>query len=381
MSFRPAPISLAIGPLWFWAGLVVAASAGAATHARWDPERRVWPVLASLLVLVGVLRLGWEIAYWFGARYRITDRRAYSGTGVLTRRHLHIPLDRVQHVNVVRRVRDRLAGVGSVGVATAGTGGTELWWVMISDPHRIADAVRSAAERARHARETPAPGPVAPVEPTPAPRRPVVIGLTGTIASGKSTAAGIFRDLGCLVIDSDAQTRAALDRPDVRDTLASWWGRGVLDREGRVDRKAVAGIVFNDPGQRQRLEKLVHPLIRASRADLIEKAHAAGKRVVVVDAPLLLEAGVNRECDAVVMIDAPRDQRLRRVADRGWDDAELTRRESAQWPAGRKASAADSVVMNDGTIGALRAKLTDALDRIMSAPPRPAHHGPSGMTG
>lgn len=164
-------------------------------------------------------------------------------------------------------------------------------------------------------------------------RAPPVIGLAGGIGAGKSAAAQAFARLGCAVIDSDKEAKAALDRPDVRDALRSWWGAGVIDPSGRVDRPAVAKIVFADPAQRARLERLIHPLIRRTREAAQKEALAANAPAIIYDAPLLFEAGIDASCDAVVWVHCPRDERLRRVrASRGWDEAELARREASQWP-------------------------------------------------
>ena len=109
----------------------------------------------------------------------------------------------------------------------------------------------------------------------------------------------------------------------------------MLRPDGRVNRKAVAEIIFRDATQRQRLEALVHPLLRAGRAGLRERAK--GAKAVVIDAPLLFEAGVDAECDTVIYVDSPREQRLARVrATRGWDEPELERREASQLPLEQK---------------------------------------------
>ncbi len=200
-------------------------------------------------------------------------------------------------------------------------------------------------------------------------RGPFILGLTGGIGAGKSTVARMLRDLGAVVVDSDALAAEILRRPSVRDELASWWGRGVLAPDGTVDRKALADRIFADSADRERLERLVHPLIRAARDQAVADARARGEAFVVFEAPLLFEAGLDRECDAVMWIDAPRPVRLRRVAARGWDDAELSRREAAQWAEGRKRSAANAVVINDSDEAALRRQVAEAM-AALGAPVR-----------
>jgi dephospho-CoA kinase len=189
-----------------------------------------------------------------------------------------------------------------------------------------------------------------------------VIGLVGGIGSGKSLVGSMLADLGCLVCHSDELARSALADPAVRDELVRWWGREVLDPSGAVDRRAVAGKVFADPAERKRLEALLHPRIESARRRTFAAA-PPGTRALVIDAPLLLEVGLDRECDAVLYIDSPREDRLRRLAEtRGWDSAELERRESAQWPLDRKRAAAHHVLVNAGNQPALRSEVQKALE-------------------
>jgi dephospho-CoA kinase len=194
-------------------------------------------------------------------------------------------------------------------------------------------------------------------------RRPV-IGVTGAIGGGKSTVAAILARLGCVVSDSDAEARAVLDEPDVRARLAEWWGRGVLDEAGEVDRAAVARIVFGDPEQRRRLESLVHPRVHAQRRRRFAAAPPEAP-ALVMDVPLLFEAGLDAECDAVVFVDASFDVRADRVArSRGWSRAELARREASQMPLDEKRRRADHVIVNEGAREALEDRVRELLRSI-----------------
>ncbi|TVQ59641.1 MAG: dephospho-CoA kinase [Phycisphaerales bacterium] len=199
--------------------------------------------------------------------------------------------------------------------------------------------------------------------------RPLVIGLAGGVGSGKSAVARAFESLGCVVIDSDAEVRVALERPDVRAELARWWGPAVLAPDGSVNRKAVASIVFTNEAERKRLEGLIHPLLRRNRAQVIEAASGRGGDVpaVILDAPLLFEAGLVGECDAVVFVDSPREMRVERVrSSRGWEASELDRREKSQAPLEEKRRLADYVIQNDADESALRARTAAVFERIMS---------------
>ena len=200
---------------------------------------------------------------------------------------------------------------------------------------------------------------------------PAIIGLAGGIGAGKSTVARVFEDLGCVVIDSDALSREALGRDDVRETLRRWWGEEVFGADGRVDRGAVARIVFSDDKERRRLEGLIHPLIERVRAQRIEDARNAGVRAVIVDAPLLFEAGLEKEMDAVVFVECPFSERLERVkSSRGWNEKELILREKAQLGVEQKRQRSDYEVVNMGGVDDLRHQISQILTRITEATER-----------
>lgn len=183
-------------------------------------------------------------------------------------------------------------------------------------------------------------------------RAPVVLGIVGGIGSGKSTVAREFGRLGWFVIESDAEVRVALRRADVKARLVEWWGPGVIGRDAEVDRTRLGRIVFADDVARKQLEGLIHPLVARSRATVIAEATASLGRPppgIVYDAPLLFEAGLDRECDAVAFVEASEAVRAARVCQsRGWDRGELARREGAQWPIERKKALCRFVIQNDG---------------------------------
>jgi dephospho-CoA kinase len=175
-----------------------------------------------------------------------------------------------------------------------------------------------------------------------------IIGIAGGIGSGKSHVARLFAELGCWVIDSDEQAARAYARPEVRAAVTRWWGNEMYLPDGRVNRRAIAGRVFASPEERARLEQLLHPIIAAERDEIMTEAVRAGRPVAFIwDAPLLFEAGLHKLCDAVVFVDAPREERLKRVlATRGWNDVELARRENSQLALDNKRTLSDYVVTN-----------------------------------
>jgi len=200
-----------------------------------------------------------------------------------------------------------------------------------------------------------------------------VIGLVGAIGAGKSTVAQELAALGCLVSDSDALARAALTDPHIHRAITQRWGREVLHGDGTIDRAKVAARVFASDGEsaeaqaeRAWLESIVHPFIHERRREAFANA-PRDTRALVIDAPLLIEAGLDRDCDSTWFIDAPRAMRLERLErTRGWSAEELDRREKSQMPLDRKRSMSDHVIVNDGPLGALRACVARTLDLILA---------------
>ena len=214
-----------------------------------------------------------------------------------------------------------------------------------------------------------------------------IIGIVGGIGSGKSHVARLFGELGCLVVDSDAQVREAYLSPDVTGALRQWWGDGVVFPDGTVNKSAVAAKVFADPAEKRRLEGLLHPLVHAARER--QMATAADRPQVVAyvwDTPLLIEAGVADQCDAIVFVDAPFQRRLARVrATRGWDEAELRRRENSQLPLDTKRRLSDHLVTNTADAGVdvsgsndLREQVRRVLSQILAGSTRNPDPGYSG---
>lgn len=188
------------------------------------------------------------------------------------------------------------------------------------------------------------------------------IGLTGNIAAGKSSVVAVWRSLGATVVDADELARRAVEpgTPGL-GRIVEAWGPAVLDADGALDRAALRRIVFEDPEARARLEEIVHPAVSALRDEENRRAEARGERVVVADIPLLFEVGMVDEFDVVVLVDAPEEERLRRlVEDRGLDPEEAVRMIDAQMPAELKRARADVVIENAGSPAELEARAREA---------------------
>jgi len=347
ISIKPHPLFIVLVPLG-----AVAVAIGLGAVAAWSSVLLGLPIRPGaiwlwLSVLVG-LRLLWQAFEWLARAYVLTDRRVLRLGGVLRRYKADLPLERLQHVSVFQSIRERIFGLGTIGFATAGTGASEAFWIMVARPDELVQQVRDAVSGVTDRPDDPG-------LPT--------IGLAGASGAGKSTVARILADLGCEVSDSDRLAKEALEREDVKRTLVSWWGEKILRDDGSVDRGVLADIVFEDPEARRRLEGLTHPVVGEMRREAFAKA--GGSRAFVIDAPLLFEAGVDDECDVVIFVDAPEEERLRRLeSTRGWSREEVARRERAQLALQTKRERSDHVMSNDVEESALRTRVEALLERI-----------------
>ena len=190
-----------------------------------------------------------------------------------------------------------------------------------------------------------------------------VLGLIGAIGAGKTTAAAAFANRGGLAIDCDRLGHVALAQPEVLGKLVVRWGKGIVQSDGAPDRRAIGAIVFADAAERGFLESVAFPAIGAlARIEIAKAAGDATVRFVVLDAAVLLEAGWGDFCDRIVYVDAPREVRLARVLARSrWTEAEMARREAAQWSAERRMARADAVIVNGGA----PSKLQAAVERLL----------------
>lgn len=196
-----------------------------------------------------------------------------------------------------------------------------------------------------------------------------VLGLIGAIGGGKSSVSRRLASRGAAVIDADAVGHELLEEPAVRDRVVGRFGPGVLEAatEGgspRISRRALGAIVFHDPDALRDLEAILHPAMRERFRQAIGRlSREGGRACIVLDAAVLLEAGWDDLCDRIACIDAPRAERLRRVAaSRGWSDEALAAREDAQKPVEEKRRRADWIIENDGT----PARLEREADRLLT---------------
>lgn len=193
------------------------------------------------------------------------------------------------------------------------------------------------------------------------------VGLTGNIASGKSSVASVWRDLGARIVDADELARLAVEpgSPGLAEVVATW-GSAVLTASGELDRAVMRERVFRDPSARAQLEAIIHPRVAALRDEALVQAEREGETVVVADIPLLFEVGLAEEFDLVVLVDAPEAARRDRIVrDRGLSPEEAERMIAAQMPAAEKRERADIVIDNTGTLDDLRARAAEVWEQIV----------------
>jgi len=184
------------------------------------------------------------------------------------------------------------------------------------------------------------------------------IGLTGGIASGKSTVSGILRALGADVIDADSLARDVVEpgTPGLAEVTRRF--PGVLGADGRLDRAKLAARIFFDPAERAALNAILHPLIQAEFLRRTGELEAQGRPLVIYDAALLIENGLHRKMDAVVVVDAPEEVQRRRLMERnGLTREEADARLASQMPLREKVPLATWVVDNGGPPEATRAQV------------------------
>ncbi len=194
----------------------------------------------------------------------------------------------------------------------------------------------------------------------------LTVGLTGNVASGKTTVADRWRESGITVIDADRLGHAVLEEDaEVREALSKEFGAGILGADGRIDRRALGEAAFAAPGRVASLNAIVHPPLLERLDRELERAREAGAELAVVDAALVFEFGLGAVLDAIVLVTAPapiREERLRET--RGMDAERFARIMETQMPDDEKVEACDYVIVNDGSIDRLRAEADAVLAAI-----------------
>lgn len=176
------------------------------------------------------------------------------------------------------------------------------------------------------------------------------VGLTGGIGCGKSAVVQMLREMGVPVIEADDLVRELSQAGEaVHDKIVKTFGREILAEDGEIDRARLAGIVFGSPEKLALLNGIVHPPVLERTEQWVGERRREGARLVVVEAPLLVEAGFHRQFDRLVVVWCRPEQQLERLSGRGMSREEAERRIAAQMPVEEKMRLADYLIDNSGT--------------------------------
>ncbi|PIQ84847.1 MAG: dephospho-CoA kinase [Candidatus Omnitrophica bacterium CG11_big_fil_rev_8_21_14_0_20_63_9] len=195
----------------------------------------------------------------------------------------------------------------------------------------------------------------------------VVIGVTGGIGTGKSTVAGMFKQLGAVVLDADVIARQVMEPKRLAwRQIVKAFGEEILNQDETIDRQRLAEVVFHDPQRRAQLERIIHPQVLRTMREQVQRLRKSRRvKTVVLDVPLLLEAGAQRGVDAVVVVTAtPEVQRQRLKRKFGWTDEDIDARVHAQWALSAKVALADHVVDNADGVEHTRTQVKQLWNKL-----------------
>jgi dephospho-CoA kinase len=191
----------------------------------------------------------------------------------------------------------------------------------------------------------------------------IKVGLTGSIGTGKSTVAKIFEKLGAYVIDADKVVHQLFENEDVKEEIVSTFGKSILDNQGKIDKKKLAQIIFTDKEKKKKLENILHPKVRQKIQEFIEDVYKKDKNAVVVaEIPLLIETGMYKNYDKVLVVYAPKDLQLKRLLEKGFSEDEAKRRINSQMDIEEKLKYADIIIENTSSLKELEEKVKDIYE-------------------
>lgn len=195
-----------------------------------------------------------------------------------------------------------------------------------------------------------------------------IIGLTGGIASGKSTVSSYLREKGATIIDADALTHGLLAPGGaLHRAYVGHFGRQFLRADGTLDNRAIGAVVFSDPTEKKWVDGVAHPLIKSAVECAIEAARSRGERLVILDVPLLFESGWDRICSRTCLVYVAKKLQLERLMARnGYTEAEAMARITAQMPLCKKRALADYIIDNSGEPTATYEQLDTLWEEWMS---------------
>jgi dephospho-CoA kinase len=199
----------------------------------------------------------------------------------------------------------------------------------------------------------------------------IVVGLTGGIATGKSTVAQMFKRCGAVIIDADQLARDVVQpgKPAWRD-IVNTFGDGVLNRNGSINRSALGAIVFHNRRKLRRLERIIHPRVAREQERMVRRiARRSPRALVVYEVPLLFESGAHKRVDKIIVVGADRDTQIARLKQRDrMTRTEALRRIKAQMPLAEKVRRADVVIDGTRSKALLRQEVRRLIQRLRPAP-------------
>ncbi|SES02727.1 dephospho-CoA kinase [Salisediminibacterium halotolerans] len=191
----------------------------------------------------------------------------------------------------------------------------------------------------------------------------MILGLTGGIASGKSTVGNMMKEYGIPVIDADEISRAVVaPGEETLEQIKTHFGQRVIHSDGTLNREELGTIVFSRPEERETLNELIHPAVRKRMQDMAEAKKQAGYQLIVLDIPLLVENSLFYLVDETVVVYAPREiQRKRLMARNGYSEEEADQRLAAQMPIDEKRSYADHIIDNSGSLAETKSQVEQLI--------------------
>lgn len=194
-----------------------------------------------------------------------------------------------------------------------------------------------------------------------------IIGILGGIGSGKSTVAAEFGKLGCAVIDADKIAHRLLDEPDIREKIISIFRTGVLDKDGRIDRRKLAQAAYSRVEDLSNLTGILHPPVLAEIERQVQQLQEDTTiKAIVLDMPLLAEVGWDKRCDTLVFVRCDQKKRVKRAEKMGlFGPDELKKRENFQISLDRKAVIAENTVDNNSDLSALARQVAEIFPKIV----------------
>ena len=190
------------------------------------------------------------------------------------------------------------------------------------------------------------------------------VGLTGSIGTGKSTVEEIFKELGAYTIDADKVVHSLLENPEIIEKIRQAFGDEVI-KNGKVNKKKLAEIVFSDYKKKKILESILHPQVFKEIQNFfkeIEKKDPCA--VAIADVPLMIETGSYKNYDVVIVVYAPKELQLKRLTEKGMTEEEALSRINAQMDIEEKKKYADIIIENTGTIEELKEKVKNVYKRL-----------------